>query len=234
MAVAMLTIVCFKWTRNKTGFQLPAVVRYGAEHVNVLQSMVARHYQKKHRFVCVTDDATGLNCETLPMWQDHRELGGCYSRLKIFSAEVAELFGPRFICIDLDCVILGDLTSIFEDRSYFIINTYNAHSEWPRDQKYNGSLIMMDAGAREQVWKRFDPKTSPAALAESRRTVGTDQAWIRHCLGPLENRFTNEMGVYEVRQIGPQGPPRNAKMIFFSGARDPSLSQEKWIRDNWK
>ena len=46
----MATILCMKWGK-----------KYGPEYVNRLHSMVSRHLTIPHRFVCLTDDKTGLN-----------------------------------------------------------------------------------------------------------------------------------------------------------------------------
>jgi hypothetical protein len=63
----VLTVCCWKWKG-------PANYRsqFAAEHVNVLARMVARHYAKPHRFVCITDDAEGIDPEIgiVPLWDD--------------------------------------------------------------------------------------------------------------------------------------------------------------------
>src|SRR4030095_16148363 len=62
----MLTVVCWKWRRPVTYRS-----QYAPETVHTLRRMVAAHYAKPHRFVCVTDDPTGLDgIETIPIWQD--------------------------------------------------------------------------------------------------------------------------------------------------------------------
>ena len=78
--------------------------------------MVARHYRRAHRFVCITDDAKGIDGDirTVPIWNDFAHLRGpngvnCYRRLRAFSAEAADLIGPRFVSLDLDCVITADV-----------------------------------------------------------------------------------------------------------------------------
>ena len=44
-----VTIICMKWGSM-----------YGPEYVNHLREGVSRHLRRPHRFVCFTDDATGL------------------------------------------------------------------------------------------------------------------------------------------------------------------------------
>ena len=50
MRPSMATILCMKWG-----------TKYGPEYVNRLHSMVRRHLTIPHRFVCLTDNRTGLN-----------------------------------------------------------------------------------------------------------------------------------------------------------------------------
>lgn len=211
------------------------MVAYGPKHVNILRNMLARHVQMDHRLVCVTDDASGLDprIEVVPLWDKCRNLGGCYNRLWVFSEEAGELFGPRFCCIDLDCVIVGDCTKLFSRPDPFIINSYNPINSRSPNQRYNGSLILMEAGARASVWDQFNPQSSPDEAQSNPDTVGSDQAWIRHHLGPHESRFTNADGIYEARQTHLE-PPKNAKIIFFSGPRDPSKLKLPWVVKNWK
>lgn len=232
----MLTFVCFKWKKPKGGFALPAVIsEYTSEHVNVLERMLKRHYHKPHRLVCVTDDPEHINCRTVALWDKHLELGGCFNRLYTFSPDMRGLFGGRFVCIDLDCVIVGDVTPLFDRKEDFVINSYKPMPFRPApDQCYNGGLYMMDAGARAHVWDTFDPESSVKQIQQQPEVcIGSDQAWIRLCLGRGEARWTNKQGVYEARQFQDR-LPEDARLVFFAGARDPSLRKFQWVLEHWK
>lgn len=231
----MLTFVCFKWRRIKTGFQLPGVCAYTAKHVNVLRNMLERHVHVQHRLICVTDDPAGIDrrTETVPLWDKCRHLGGCYNRLWVFSKEAGDLFGERFVCIDLDVVLVNDCTPLFHRTEPFVINSYNPLKLGENDQHYNGALMMMDAGARASVWDEFDPETTPAIVQSDKSVIGSDQAWIRKHLGKGEARWTNADGVLEARSVG-RALPAHARMVFFAGRRDPSLFPLPWIKAHWK
>lgn len=235
----MLSVVCWKW-------QPPAGYRssFGPEAVNVLRRMVARHYAKPHRFICVTDDARGIDPEVgiVPLWSDHAAIPSphgrgnpsCYRRLKMFSAEARELFGERFVSMDLDCVVTGDLAPIFDRDEDFMIWGDTS----PRTP-YNGSLILMTAGARRQVWDAFCPKTSPSAGLKL-GYFGSDQAWIAAALGPDEAKFSHRHGVWSYRnQIAPQRGvlPADARLVMFHGRHDPWGEEPQrlgWVRANWR
>lgn len=237
-----LTFVCFKWKRITTGVQLPNVIDYSARHVNTLRNMLERHVRIPHRLVCVTDQADYIDSriEVIPLWDHCRYLGGCYNRLWVFSEEAREYFGDRFCCIDLDCVLVNDCTSIFDRSEDFVINSYNPmiYNEYsPRfkgiDQHYNGGLFMMNAGCRASVWGEFDYETVPPLMIEDQRVVGSDQAWIRYHLGKREARWGNAEGVFEARQVGRHLPPE-AKLVMFAGKRDPSTYPFPWVREHWR
>lgn len=231
----MLSVCCFKWTRSKTGYQLPSVCDYTAEHVNILSRMVDRHLDMPHRFICVTDDATGLDkdIEVVPLWDKGKSLGGCYNRLYAFSPDMREVLGPRFVMIDLDCVITGDITPLFDTPEPFVINAYLGEAT---QQFYNGALVLMDAGCRAEVWETFHPMHSPKMMRrdkEAGRRIGSDQAWIAHTLGPSETTFGPWCGVYEALRI--RGTlPLDARIVFFSGPRDPSQGAHQWVRDHYR
>lgn len=220
----MLTVVTWKWTTP--GYRST----FTGEHVNTLRAMVARNYKRPHRFVCVTDERDGIesDIEIIPDFKDfvnvphpqNRRNPSCYRRLRMFAPDIDRWFGPRFISLDLDCVVSGDLSPVFDRTEDFIIwgNTN-------RDTFYNGSMVMMTAGARSRVWTTFHPQRSPA-LSKAAGQFGSDQGWISACLGPGEKKWTRADGVLSFRNDivnHLHGPilPRHARIIFFHGNDDP-------------
>ena len=234
----MLNICCFKWTP-------PAGYRstFGPETVNVLQRMVARHYAAPHRFTCITDDPRGLDpaVHIVPLWSDFATVpsphGGhnpsCYRRLRVFAPDIAPILGERFVCLDLDTVIVGDLAPLFDRPEDFVI-----WGETDPRSFYNGSMTLHTAGARRQVWETFDPATSPAKAKAAGR-FGSDQGWISYCLGRGEATWTRKDGVYSYRvHLKPQGGrlPADARMVMWHGHVDPwspAAQQLDWVRAHW-
>lgn len=204
---------------------------YGPRHVNTLQRMLARHLDMPHELVCITDMPEGVRCRTLPLWDKCR--GGCYNRLYLYSSDMRSLLGERFACIDLDCVIIGDVAPIFARTEPFLIHAYTDGTF--RDQRYNGSLVIMDAGVHEHVWTSFDPVASVALIdrdRRARRRIGTDQAWVSRQVDGAVTLGQAE-GIYEQRLLN-DGLPEDARMVFFSGPRDPSQSPLPWVREHWR
>ena len=236
----MLTFVCWKW-KPPQGYRS----KFDASTVNVLFSMLKRHYSKPFGLVCVTDDPTGIRPEvrTVELWKDYANVPSphgrgnpsCYRRLKMFSREAAELFGPRFVSIDLDVVITQDVTAMFDEQVDF-----KMYGDTARGTPYNGSLILHRAGTRPQLWEQFDPRTSPL-LGIQKKYIGSDQAWIAVCLGPKEPKFTRADGVFSYRnEIAPMGGllPPTARIVIFHGHCDPwtPVMQRKhsWISANYR
>ena len=235
-----LTIVCWKW-KPSPGYRST----FGPEAVNTLAKMVARHYRHPHRVVCVTDDPKGIDLSIgiVPLWKDHAEVQNphgshqpsCYRRLRAFSAEAEEWFGPRFVSVDLDCVIVGDMAPLWNRPEEFLI----WGSGTDRRSWCNGSMWMMTAGSRRKVWDTFNPKTSPG-LAKRAGRFGSDQGWIAYCLGKKEAMWTKEDGVYSFRvhlNNGSVQLPSNSKIVFFHGRHDPwnpHCQEIPWISEAYR
>jgi hypothetical protein len=149
--------------------------------------------------------------------------------LKAFSAEIAEIFGPRFVSVDLDTVICGDLSPVWNRPEEFVI-----WGETDPRSYYNGSMWLMTTGCRRQVWEDFDPKQSPKEAMRAKR-FGSDQGWISYKLGKGETVWTQKDGVYSYRKhVGPMGRlPENARMVMWHGRVKPwdyQAQQLSWVK----
>ena len=136
----------------------------------------------------------------------------------MFSRDAVNVFGPYFVSMDLDIVITGDITELFQQDFDF-----RMYGDTARGTPYNGSIIQHTAGTRPQLWEQFDPLKSPQ-LGIKKKYIGSDQAWIGACLGPDEPKFTRRDGVYSWRnELKPRGGrlPPNAKIVVFHGHQDP-------------
>lgn len=235
----MLSIVCWKWKASE-GFP----TQYDSTHVNALRQMVERVYNKPYRFFCVTDDPSGLDnrVEAVPLWDDFADLYpqngkvglSCYRRLRLFSPEAGIMFGDRIVSIDLDVVLTGDMSPLWdEDVEFAMCAAFTSRSI------YNGSMWMIKAGAREKVWHDFDPNNVARICAEQ-GLRGSDQAWISLCLGPDERKWTTDDGIYSYsNHLFPAGGelPENARLVSFNGNKKPwQLGLRKkyeWIKEGW-
>ena len=100
-------------------------------------------------------------------------------------------------------------------------------------------MMLLSAGARRQVWDRFDPDSSPAK-AKGSGDFGSDQAgWISYSLGKGEAKWTRQDGVYSFRNEIQRGGgllPANARIVMFHGVVDPwsaAAQRLPWVRQHW-
>jgi hypothetical protein len=235
----MLEVVTFLW-RPPPGYRS----KFRGAHVDVLAAMVRRHYAGEVRINCVTDDASGIHdpaVRVFELWPDLSDVPNpsgiknpsCYRRLRLFAENVADWLGPKFVCLDLDCVIVGDVTPLWDRDDEFVIWQSSTSGN-----PYNGSMFLLRAGARAAVWNSFDPYFSPR---ETRKAgfYGSDQAWIALALGRHERTWGTADGVYSFRSHLKDRPylPSNARIVFFHGKGDPwdpELQRIPWIREKWK
>src|SRR5262245_42069244 len=193
----MVTFVCWKW-KPPEGYRST----FGPETVHVLRAMINRHYPHPHEFVCITDDPKDLDgVQTLRLWNDYASVPSpsgprnpsCYRRLRLFDPEMADIIGSRIFSLDLDLVIVNDITTLVDRPEPFVI-----WGDTNPTTFYNGSLMLLTAGARAHLWTEFDPVESPRR-ASAAGHFGSDQGWISYRLGPNEPKWTTADGVYSFR-----------------------------------
>ncbi|HQR71223.1 MAG TPA: hypothetical protein PLE54_11505 [Burkholderiaceae bacterium] len=249
----MISVVTFKW-KPRPGYRS----KFTSEHVNTLAAMVARHYRSPHRFICITDDPTGLEVEHYPLWDTYSDMRNptwpegpsCFRRLRVFDRTFASIAGPRFICLDLDMVITGDVTPLFDrPEPFLMMRTHLPHIP------LCGSMFMMNAGVHQEVWDDF-ARNPAAAIAAMQKAGcrGSDQAWMTYRLGTKVPGWGNEDGVYSYMQLAPRigkrrgvgafqytpklaKLPEGARIVIFTGKPDPwdkeALDVAPWIREHY-
>jgi len=203
--------------------------------------MIRRHLTIPHRIACVTDipegiepgidiirppgEFAGMHTSRWP-----REKPSCYRRIAMFRKDAADIFGERFVQIDLDVVIGGNMDSLFDVPDDLML--FRGTSE---KRPYNGSMTLMTAGCRPHVYETF---TFEAAENASRMYVGSDQAWMMHSLGPGEKTWGPEHGVHWFGSSYQKAPPAadDLRMLFFPGRIKPwSMPyKDSWINHHYR
>lgn len=231
----MLTVLTWFWAQPHCRTQ------YNARHVNIWADMIRRNLTLPHRIACVTDipegidpaieiirppgDFAGLHTSRWP-----REKPSCYRRIAMFRRDAADLFGERFVQIDLDTVVGGNLDSLFDVPDDLVL--FRGTSE---KRPYNGSMTLMTAGCRPHVYDEF---TFEEAEVASRLYVGSDQAWMMHKLGPGEKTWGPEHGVHWFGSSYQKAPPPadELRLLFFPGRIKPwSMPyRDDWVSHNYR
>lgn len=199
------TIVCVK-----------AGTKYGPVYVNRLAGMARRHTTRPLRVVCFTDDARGLDAdiEAQPLPVDG--LIGWWNKVALFGETLPGVTG-RVLYLDLDVVITGSLDPLLDHAGAFVImdNGYVPG--------FNSSVMLFDVGAQPHVWQQF-------SVAETERIDG-DQDWMALTIPDAELWPDAWCVTYRLRAA--EGPPRDTKVVVFSGRPNPDEYPAAWIRDYW-
>jgi hypothetical protein len=197
----LITLVSWLWKQPQ------GRTTYTADHVHLWADMVSRNLTMKHRLACVTTetdlppnveriDPPGEFEDVQPKWGPAKP--NCFRRLVMFRKDAAKMFGKRFVSMDLDCVIGGLLDPLF-NRPEDLVLFKGTHPSRP----YNGSLMLIKAGCRPQVYDDFD------------------QAWLAHRLGWNEAVWDETDGVYHWGQFQRAGKRCLPRVLFFPGKPKP-------------
>lgn len=199
--------------------------KYSRDYVEKLRASVARNMKQEYKFCVFSPQAEDEYLTKIP---------GCFARLRMFDPEWQQQHNleGRIVCMDLDAVVTGQLDSLFDRPESFVI-LHGGNSENPCP--YNGSLWMLRAGKRPDVWHDFSLKR--AGLVPNHE-FPDDQGWFAHKIPDAAGWKVGEDGVYCFQKPGwPKGDalPKGARLVAFPGWRDPSkFDHLDWIKDNWQ
>lgn len=238
-----LKVVTFKYKPGRGSHvqkAQPQRIRFTADHVNRLRAMVRRNLKLDHEFICITDDPEGLDefVKVVPMWADHRDRERNYKRLKLLSTEMRDLIGERILHLDLDTVIMGDITDLVDTDAHAKI--WSVPSAGRHGYALNPSMMLFDAGALDHIWRAFD--ADPEAMAAKVRLAGwtgTDQSIIS-AMGSDLPTWTRDDGLLSYRDhVEPRPdktPPDGALMVGFYGPYNVEQLARKpnWIWQHWR
>ena len=109
-----VNVICIKWGDL-----------YESHYVNKLRSMVRRNLTLQHRFVCLTDDPSGVeeDIETLPIpdiFLDPEKPISGWRKISVCSPKLGDLSG-RTLFLDLDVAIIDNIDCFFTDSDKFTI-----------------------------------------------------------------------------------------------------------------
>ncbi len=199
--------------------------RYGADYVNTLYDMVSRNLQAGFpgRFVCFTDDATGLDpaiaVREVPADLSYR---GWFAKLYLFSPEAFPA-GDRVLYFDLDMAITGPLDGIA-----LCTNDFALLRDAYRPEGWQSSVMAWEAGTVNFLWERWEAEGRP-------EIQGGDQAWIERHLPKadlLQDLYPGRFRSYK-RECR-HGIPKGTCIVFFHGHPRPHEVKTGWVPEVWK
>jgi hypothetical protein len=199
----MITVACVKWG-----------AKYPARYANVLRAAVARHLARPHRFVCLTDDPSGLDAGI-----EARALSpgrvGWWNKLELFRPGQ---FEGRVLYLDLDSVIVGDLAPLAARCGIVWLDDWG----WRR-RVYGSGTMVWDAGEHADAWNDYTPEV--AARLEG------DQDWLTE-LGGWARLLPPLVRSYRYHCRG--GPPPGCVVVGFHGAPKPHEVRGGWVPQHWR
>ncbi|NCY02867.1 MAG: glycosyl transferase [Planctomycetia bacterium] len=244
----MVNIITLKWG-----------TRYGPEFVNRLRGAVARHLRLEHRFVCFTDDPTGLDSGIVthpipPLDLPDDKARTPWRKIGLFSDELP-IRGPSLF-LDLDLLVVGSIDCFFThapDRIPIIHNWVEAYKVFKRRPEIgNSSVFRWEAGAcggivrqyySEKEWalKTFWPPQTYLTHCIRDRMVYWPEEWVcsfkRHCIPafPLNHFLAPKM-------------PEGVRIVVFHGRPDPDEAimgyrgtkphhrclPTPWVAEHWR
>jgi len=230
----VVNVVTFLWNN---GYR-----NYKPEHVNMLANMV-KHFSPDCGFICLTDETEGFNDKVqvvkLPdsayrvagiQAPQGKQFPSSYRRLWCFSDEAAML-GERILLLDLDCMVLNDLSPLFEIDSDFV--GWKPDSVWGREDRLGGGTWLLRTGQLGWLWDKFTDE--PARLIAETKAMGwngSDQAILSRFLQTKYPIWPKGSGIYGVQDGVFQWdlPPKNAKVIHFNGDEKPWNQRKLWMK----
>jgi hypothetical protein len=204
--------------------------RYSADYVNKMFSMLLRNLKLPFAFYCLTENPKGLDLD-INLIHPPEVLHGWWNKLWLFSDIMPD--GP-LLYLDLDQIILSDITDIVEECLKHPFSCYSDHIEW-LECKLGTAFMTFESGAHRDIFKAFWPKRYELA-----NFSGGDQVWISQTGLLPEVYYFNEEWPEAVKSykfdILPTGkdPGPDVKIVNFHGRPKMADLRINWLLNNWR
>ncbi len=207
--------------------------------VNMLFRACSAHSDRKLRFVCLTDNACGLDpqIEARPipdigLTPKEIKNPGLWRKLSLFSPDLADL--GRVLFIDLDMLIVGDLSSFFEVSHGAIFQ--NMGESWRarsrgEDRETGTCIFSFDPGVETAVLHAFlvEKEATMNAWTNEQEFVGAHVSrasyWQDGKVVSFKRHLCHRYGIGMI--AAPASPPPGASVVAFHGRPRPSETMEK-------
>ncbi len=240
-------IACMKWGN-----------RYGPEYANRLYCAVQRNMEHDFRFLCFTDDETGLisqmEVHPLPPINLPKNVANTpWRKLSLWQTPLADITTGDVLVLDLDLVITGSLSPFFDYHP----GEYCVIENWTQKGRSigNTSVFRIPVGRFKTIFDQFN--AAPNTVLDNFRI---EQQYISANI-PSQKFWPQEWCLSFKHSLLPRFPmnwiqtaplPSSAKIIAFTGHPDPdeardglwpapwykrhykSLRPVPWIKEHWR
>lgn len=183
-----------------------------------------------------------LNLSNIPPWDFHKyenrykELppeipNGWWGKLMLFSPWMP---AGDILYLDLDQIILGDITEIVQECLEHPLSCYSDHISW-MDCKFGSAFMTFKSGSLPEIWELFLKERPDKA-----DYPGGDQVWLEKSgflpkVFYLNERWPDAVKSYKWDVIPTGKPPsKETKIVNFHGR--PKMADVRgipWIKENW-
>lgn len=214
--------------------------KYTAEYVNNLYNMTQRHTNLSHEFVCMTDNAHGLNPNIKIIDLEVTSLHGWWYKPMFFSPKLG--LDGTVLFIDLDVIIFNNIDKFFfhEPNKFCISRGFSKNNK----NGMNSSCFRFNTGAMNKEYKQFADNSQNIMS----RLAG-DQDWMQeaikeYCFWPnnwmlsykidmMDNKHIKKVnGSYKINNT-----PRYDKdtsIAAFHGEPNPHQIEDVWCKYHWR
>ena len=225
-------------------------VKYSSEYVNRLNRMIKRHCTVPFRFACLTDDASDLDSDIIPLPLPNF-VSGWWCKPYMFSKDLP--IKGNILYLDLDVVISNNIDKLFsyQHGHWCIVRDFTRamRPKWP---KYNSSVIRFRTGELDFVWEEFrenykditrrfhgDQDYLYDATIKKRGAMLWPDSWILSWKWEVRksrefmpgSRRGNRIFRYDEHNAKPRP---ECCICVFHGEPNPHLIKDKWVVENWK
>jgi hypothetical protein len=218
----IINVVCVKWG-----------TKYNAEYVNKLYRGVAMHLRVPFTFICYTDNPNGVvdnvKCFPLPLG----ELNGWWNKAFLFAdLNCTKLQkNSQVLYIDLDTVIVGDITEIATYTGHFLIWGTKGLLNEDREGGYNSSVMSWRADWGREIYD---------GLCQLQRQVSQFVHRFDHWLEMLIPNAPLLQDIFPghcLEYVGQaqQDIPENCRLVSFPLDPKPhqAVNMCEWVKEKW-
>ncbi len=236
-----VNVICMKWG-----------TKYGPEYVNRLYRGVSKHLARPHRFVCFTDDSTGIDkgVEVKPLPSLGLPPGPERGWLKLatFAKTLGDLRGITLF-LDVDVIITGSLDVFFEPPGpFYIMKDFNPK----RPGVGNSSVYRFVIGEHTAVLSDFvagfekvkaEHRNEQEYLTAAMKQAGVLHYWPedwavsykKRCIPPFPRSLWQAPACPpQTRIVIFHGHPKPEEAMIGAGNKwyRPALAAP-WVREAW-
>ena len=212
---------------------------YSIEYANKSYAMLKRNLDREFDAYCITDKPDGLISEITPIQPLMDDVQGWWNKFFFFSDSMPEEF---ILTLDLDVVIVGDLTPIIEYALKHVVEMacYSDAIHW-EGSKFSSSMMLFRSRSLAHIYENFQAK-----YPGIKDFPGGDQVWTFPqltdilYLDEIFPGFKRSLKFQMAQQKGaqlllPTTLPSELKLIDFHGRPKPHELKE-WvvIEEHWR